>query len=33
MEDAWRLNQIVRLKNGRIHISRGPALSTEMAAQ
>ena len=33
MEDAWRLNQVVRLDNGRIDVSRGPALDTEMAAQ
>ena len=33
MEDAWRLNQVIRLKNGRIDISRGPTLATEMAAQ
>jgi succinate dehydrogenase/fumarate reductase flavoprotein subunit len=33
MEDAWRLNQVIRLKDGRIDISRGPAHATEMAAQ
>ncbi|MEW6454566.1 MAG: FAD-binding protein [Pseudomonadota bacterium] len=33
MEAAWRLNQVIRLKNGRIDISRGPTLATEMAAQ
>jgi succinate dehydrogenase/fumarate reductase flavoprotein subunit len=33
MEDAWRLNQVIRLKNGRIDITRGPTLATEMAAQ
>ena len=33
MESEWRLNQVIRLKDGRIDISRGPVLETEMAAQ
>ena len=33
MESEWRLNQVIRLKDGRIDISRGPVLATEMAAQ
>jgi succinate dehydrogenase/fumarate reductase flavoprotein subunit len=33
MESEWRLNQVIRLKEGRIDVSRGPMLATEMAAQ
>lgn len=33
MEESWRVNQVIRLKGGRLDIARSPAGTKEMAAQ